>query len=314
MFGKMIYGTAPKPWVYRTLLPSGVRVLSSLLSDDLKSTLNQKIWERKAFKKLNRRWKWEKPLLSEYFIACLLMYLSLIGFFLAFRYLFVVVYKAPHILLDATSLLALLALPVMFRKYSYLYDFPTLLFFTLGLALMVKKKWLMFSMVYVLACFNKETTILLTMLFCIYYLCFSSTRLDKSIFTRLFLVQVILYLSVRLVLFYFFHDNPGRFVYPTFVKHNLLMSPYNIGTVVGFLFIVLIILYKWKEKPLFLRCGLWMIVPLFLLCLRYGFLDEFRDYYEVYPVVILLMAPTLGEILSWKAVSRMIPVKMEQHL
>ena len=151
------------------------------------------------------------------------------------------------------------------------------------------------------------------MLFIIYYGCFSSSRLDKTIFIRLLLVQAIFYSTVSLVLFYFFHNNPGKFVYPTFVKHNLLMSPYGIGTVVGFLFVILAILYKWNEKPLFLRCGLLMLLPLFLLCLRYGFLDEFRDYYEVYPVVLLLMAPTLGEILAWKATSRMISSKMEQH-
>jgi len=44
-----------------------------------------------------------------------------------------------------------------------------------------------------------------------------------------------------------------------------------------------------------------------LLCLLFGWLDEMRDYYEVYPVVILLMAHTIGDILQWKAVPRVIP-------
>lgn len=306
MFGAMIYGKAPKPWVYRALLPFGVLTVASAVPKEAKSSLNQRIWESEAFKKLNKRWRWEESLLTEYLIACVFMYLSLVGFFFAFRYLFESIYKAPRMLLDSTSLLALLALPVMFRFYSYVYDLVTLFLFTLGLALMARNKWLLFFLIYTLACFNKETTILLTMLFVIYFWCCSMSRLDKPLFTRLLLVQIGIFLGVRLVLFYFFHDNPGKFVYLTLIKHNLTMAPYRIGSAVGFLFITLTILYKWKEKPLFLRCGLWMLVPLFSLCFFYGWLDELRDYYEVYPVVILLMAYTFGDILEWKAMPRMI--------
>ena len=82
------------------------------------------------------------------------------------------------------------------------------------------------------------------------------------------------------------------------------MSPYNIGTAIGFLTVITMILYQWEEKPLFLRCGLWMLLPLVSLCFFFGWLDELRDYYEVYPIITLLMAHTLGDILGWKATTK----------
>lgn len=306
MFGEMIYGTAPKPWVYRALLPFGINTVSSVIPQDVKTSINQRIWRSKKFQKLNddRLW-WEEHLISEYLIACLLMYFSLIGFFFAFRYLFKAVYQAPPALLDFTSLMALLGLPVMFSYYSYIYDFVTLFFFTLSLAFMARKRWALFLLVYTLACFNKETTILLTMLFGIYFWFCPLTRLDKPLFTQLLLMQVGIFFLVRLVLLYFFHDNPGKFFYLTLLNHNLTMPPYQMGSAVGFLFVVLMILYRWAEKPLFIKCGLWMVVPLIVLCFFYGWLDELRDYYEIYPIVLLLMAHTIGEILAWKATPRM---------
>ena len=37
-----------------------------------------------------------------------------------------------------------------------------------------------------------------------------------------------------------------------------------------------------------------MLVPLLAACVVFGFLDELRDYYEVYPVIVMLMMPTVA--------------------
>jgi hypothetical protein len=307
MFGDMIYGTAWKPWVYRALLPFCVRITTSALPEDLKSTLNQKIWDNKKFTRFNERWHWEKTFLTEYLIACVFMYLALVGFFFALRYLFISVYEAPAKLLDFTSLLALLGLPVMFNYYSYIYDFPNLFLFTFCLALMIRNKWLIFFIVYTLACFNKETAILLTLLCALYSWRCSLQTSNKPLMIQTLVIQIAIYITVRLILSYFFHENPGNFVGIKLLKHNLSLPPYTLGNAVGYLLITLTILYKWEEKPLFLKCGLWMLLPLVLLCLLLGWVDELRDYYEAYAVIILLMAHTIGDIVQWRAVPRAIP-------
>lgn len=312
-FGNMVYGKASKPYVYRALLPIGIRIVSSILPAETKNKINEKTWNNKAFKLLNNtKWRWEKHLLTEYLIGCILMYLSLTGFFFAFRYLFKTVYEAPDKLLDLTSLVTLLGLPIMFQYTSFIYDFGTLFLFTLGLALMARKKWTSFLVVYTLACFNKETTILLTMLFIIYFYCIPGMRLEKPAFIKILSAQIAIYIVVRAILNFYFYDTPGRFLLDAvgiLTKHNLAMSPYSIEAL-AYLFITLMVLYKWEEKPAFLKYGLWILPPLLLLCLFFGYFDELRDYYEAYPIVLLLIAHTMGDITGWKAISRITPARI----
>ncbi len=117
MFGDMIYGKAYKPWTYRALLPFCVRFTTAAIPEDLRNLLNQKVWNNNRFIRFNKSWQWEKTLITEYMVACIFMYLALGGFFFSLRYLFVSVCEAPAKLLDFTSLLALLGLPVMFNYY-----------------------------------------------------------------------------------------------------------------------------------------------------------------------------------------------------
>ena len=59
-------------------------------------------------------------------------------------------------------------LPVTFCGKVYLYDFPQLLLFTLGLGFLYQRKWAWFYAVYVLACLNKETSVLLGVVFAVW--------------------------------------------------------------------------------------------------------------------------------------------------
>ena len=60
-----------------------------------------------------------------------------------------------------------------------------------------------------------------------------------------------------------------------------------------FLLALPLLVHRWSAKPLFLRRALWIAVPLLVLTFGLGFFDELRDYYEVYPVLVLLLAHTL---------------------
>jgi hypothetical protein len=308
LFGDMIYGKAWKPWAYRALVPLCVRITAAAIPNDVSSTLNRKVWDNRIFTRFNQRWKWEQIYITEYLIACVFMYLALAGFFFAARYLFITIYEAPAQLLDFTSLVALLGLPVMFNYYSYIYDFPHLFLFTVCLALMLRNKWPLFFLIYTLTCLNKETAILLTLLCALHFR--RGVPLpsgNKHLLIRILAAQIGIYSIVRIILSHFFHDNPGNFVGINLLKHNLSLSPYTLGNAAGYLLISVAILYKWEEKPPFLKSGLWMSLPLVFLCLIYGWIDELRDYYEIYPIIILLMAHTIGDIVQWKAVPRLQP-------
>jgi hypothetical protein len=102
MFGDMVHGEAYKPFVYRTLLPSLTGFLAGLVPTGTRTAI-----ESIPIRILN----WEPELLTEYLIASLLMFLSLVGFFIALKYLFRGIFQAPDWFLDIVSLAALVGLP-----------------------------------------------------------------------------------------------------------------------------------------------------------------------------------------------------------
>jgi hypothetical protein len=300
MFGDMIYGRAHKPFVYRVLLPGTVRIITAAIPIETRRAIIHAMGEKPIVQKVFSKLKWEPEYLIEYGIASTLMYLSLAGFVVAIRYFFTAVFRSPSKFVDLVSLLALLGLPPFFQYYSYLYDFPTLFLFTLGLGLMVRRKWRIYLCVFFLACLNKETMILLTLIFVVNF--FYDREMSKSLFTRLIIIQLAIFASVKLGLFLIFRGNPGTFVEFHLLDHNLrlLSTPYALSTAMAWLVLALLIFYKWQYKPSFLKCAAWIIAPLLLLTLFLGYLDELRDYYEFYPIALLLLSHTVGDILNIK--------------
>ena len=95
MFSEMVYGTAWKPFVYRTLLPTSVRIVSEVIPESMHISLTEK-FESNHFLMLGlEKLKWESEFITEYLIAMVLMYLSLLGFVYAFRKLFDEIYTSP---------------------------------------------------------------------------------------------------------------------------------------------------------------------------------------------------------------------------
>ncbi|MHA2168006.1 MAG: hypothetical protein ACXAAT_19340, partial [Candidatus Hodarchaeales archaeon] len=60
MFADSIYGKADKPYVYRTLLPTTVRILSTTIPESVRNSLSEKIESDVSLNKLFKKLKWEK--------------------------------------------------------------------------------------------------------------------------------------------------------------------------------------------------------------------------------------------------------------
>ena len=287
MFGDMIYGQAYKPFVYRTLLPSSVRAITSLIPPTVRESINQASWP------INN---WEQNLFTEYLVASMLMCASLMGIHFTLKYFFNGIFQASETFVDLVSLVALVCLPFFFKYYNYIYDFPTLLLFTLGLGLMVRRKWWLFLIVFSIGCLNKETTILLTMVFTIYY--FGRWSLiSRKMYILLLLSQFSVFLLTRVAFSWVFRNNPGSMLEFHLLDHNVeqLSRPFS-PIILLCLLIIIFITYKWSEKPTFLKVALCIAAPLLLTTLFFGFLDELRDYYELYPILVLLIAHSVARI------------------
>jgi hypothetical protein len=119
------------------------------------------------------------------------------------------------------------------------------------------------------------------------------------LYYQLVAAQVIIFGAVKILLYTFFKNNPGGFVEFHLIDRNyLLFNGYSLVTFTTLLIILLSIFSKWNEKPKFLKDSLWIAFPLLILTLFLGFFDELRDYYEVFPVVVLLISFNIAKILG----------------
>jgi hypothetical protein len=148
-----------------------------------------------------------------------------------------------------------------------------------------------------LGCLNKETAILLTLLCAVHY----RQRLDKAEYKKLILLQVVIFLFIKSVLTVVFIHNPGAVVEFHLFDHNLnLLGLYPAKTITLWMLaaavVMILLFYHWSDKPQFLRDGTWICIPLVVCIFLFGFLDELRVYYEIYPIGILLVFHSLCEL------------------
>jgi len=306
-FVDMVYGKAHRPFVYRTLLPTTVRLITAAIPAKTRAQVNQFAAGNRLVVKAFSRLHWELEHFIEYATGTALMYLSLLGFVFALRCLLVACFRAPRVFADVVPLVALLGVRYLAIRYiHYVYDLPTLFLFTLGLALMVHGRWRLFLIVYAAGCLNKETTILLTLVFVIHFL--DKERMDRRLFSGLLLSQLAIFFSTELVLLLAFRDNPGSPIEFHLLDRNFgmflrFLANSSLSAEFTWFAVAVLTFYKWSSKPAFLRHGIWMLVPLLMLIPFLGQLDELRVYYEVYPVVVLLLSHTISDIMAIEVVS-----------
>lgn len=291
----MIYGTAPKPFVYRQLLPSIVRLTAQSIPLHLRSAVIEKASQSSTITRILSRVQIPHEWIVEYAVTVLWIYCSLWGFLFSFRFLFKAIYDTPRYFADGVFFSVLMGIPAFF-SYSFIYDIPTLFLFTLALGMMYSRKWGLYVTVFFIACWSKETTILLTLIFFIHFQ--KKEKLDRSVFKKLLGAQLFLFLFVKITLEIIFKDNSGGIVEFHFI-HNLLFGyAYTLPQFLSWVFFVLLIIYKWNEKPLFLKNALWMGLPLVILTMFLGLLHELRDYGEMYPILMTLTAHSAALILG----------------
>ncbi|MCK9425007.1 MAG: hypothetical protein M0Q21_03090 [Ignavibacteriaceae bacterium] len=340
MYVDMVYGKAFKPFVTRTLTPSMIRIISSATPIKVKSALTEfvnhdnfisvflsdnvltkRIIEKKIkhfypgqpaqfsykqnlFVIILKYLKWEPEFILEYLFGLLLMYFALVGFAFSQKYLISLIFTSNKIFIDSIVIISLLLLPAL-NKYSlFVYDFPTLFLFTLCLVLMIKQRWKEYLIIFSLATLNKETTVLLIGVYYFYYL--YQLKQQDRIFKRVLIAQVIIYVGLRLLLYVVYLNNPGSSIEFHLIDHNLilftnLLHSADVALVIFSLVVFLFLLfYKWSEKPVFIKCSLQVPLFLFILTLFFGFIDEWRDYYESIPVIILFFLHSIGKIFNFQ--------------
>jgi hypothetical protein len=290
-------------------LPLAVRAVVGAVPADTKVEIDRSLARLPGVEKTCETLGWERDGLLEYAVALALMYASLVAFVFAIRAMALAFYRTTSTGANLAALLAVVGLPPFFRYYSYLYDFPALLLFTLGLTLMAQRRWRAYLLVFVLGAINKETIVLLTLIFAIHFGPWGvAPRLQRREFLKLGALQFALFVAVKLALDLAFRDNAGRFV-EFHVDHNLAwlrrsLVTYGAVPVAAGIALALLVFARWREKPILLRRGL-VILPLLLALTAFlGFIDELRDYYEAYPIAVQLAFANVAALAGIPATAR----------
>ncbi len=296
-FVDVIKGEAYKPYVYRVLIPIIIRASSVITPKYIKQYVVDNISSNSVVIKIFNKLNWEREYILEYSLAVIIIYFSLIGFLLSFRYLLILNYSILDPNREYISFYALFGLIPFMKFYGCLYDIPTLFLFTLGLGLILSENWKWYISIFAISCLNKETTILLTLVFIMHI--GLKNIVHNKFYIFLLLLQLTIFTLIKAILFNIYRNNPGSFLEYHLFDHNIgLLKSYPVSTLFVWTAISILVIYKWKEKPLFLKRALIIIIPIFIMCLFFGIIDELRVYYEVYPIVVLLIAYSICKILN----------------
>ncbi|MCF7855849.1 MAG: hypothetical protein K9N51_13700 [Candidatus Pacebacteria bacterium] len=292
MLNDMVRGTAHRPFVYRALTPFLIRRVMDVMPDALKKTLEEAAEEPKA-RQLLAKLDIDDSTVVQATASCIVMAGALILFAYAMVWLLRSCYRVDDITAGISALFALAGLPPFFRYYSYIYDFPTLALFTLSLVVLAKRKWWVYFPLLALTTVSKETAILLPLIFAVHY----RRRLPTGNYLGLLGAQLLLFATLKGLLTVWYSNRPGSIV-ESHIVHNLMLHPYDFAQYLAFVAIFVAILYEWENKPAFLKNALVIVVPLFCLTFVLGLIDEYRDYYEAYPVAFALVCHTVNRVLK----------------
>ncbi|MFN8177625.1 MAG: hypothetical protein U0167_06850 [bacterium] len=293
-FVPMVEGTAYEPYVQRALLPLVIRGLSALVPEGGRAALTRTVEAHLFLHRVFAKLHWEPAQAHRYLLASLLMLLSYVGFaHLSARLAIVTSGLTDDLRTRALiGVPALLGLPPFLIYTSFLYDPVQLFLFAAALFLLATRQIAKFAGLFPLCCLNKETAVLLIPIFALMFRDLS----PRSRYLGTLAWLVICYVAVKATLILAFRANPGAVVEQHLFDHNFhwLTRPWTLADLLGWSGVGWLLLFRWREKPRLLTTSFVCILPpLVAFALVLGYVDEWRGYYEAYPVAVGLVTDTL---------------------
>lgn len=303
--------TAERPFVWRPLIPESIRALVSVTPEPLLRAIER--WGAPVGKKLLPPGMpaTSRPIYYYYlallYIGCLFLYGVLS------RRLFEDLFGSNRFFGPLIPSIALFLLfPMLSYRTAHLYDFGVLAIMSALLHAMAAERHRLFLLLFAVSCFNKETTILITLAYAFYFF----DRMPRRRFLIFVSIQLFLLIIIYGGLRYYFSTNPGDVdgvieAYSTgkltkgsdrstyYLKEQFWwIAGRNFSDYSSFIILLLLISYCWREKPVFLRRTAVMLVGnavLFIFACTPG---EFRDFYESLPLLTLFVCRNLE--LLWR--------------
>jgi hypothetical protein len=293
-FVALVEGSAHRPYVRRVLLPAATRMIGALVPLDARERLTATVQAHRYLRRGFVHLHWEPEVAHLYCVAAVLMWASFIAFGHAAGRLVVRTTAWPDELRYEAffASLALLGVPAFFRFASYPYDPPQLALFAFALLFLHGGRLVAFGVTFALCCLNKETALLLIPLAAFVWRDLGHLRRRTILLGWL----VGSFVAIEFLLWRAFRENLGSAVEVHFFDHNLvwLSRAWNWPELLSACGLAALLVFRWRDKPRFARTALvGLLTPLVFLALLFGFVNEWRDYYEAYPAALILAADTL---------------------
>lgn len=195
--------------------------------------------------------------------------------------------------IELGAIVALFCFVLLFQNFRAVYDLPTALFFTLALGYLARKRIIEYLIVFTIACTNRETTILLVLVFMADYI-FSGDfqSKDHRRFVFYIIYQILAFLSIQLALRQIFVANAGTtaWVRPLYNVKAYLAQPLGLALVLLFAAVITVVIQKsWNLQPRFLKISLAALSPIIPMHFIFGGAFEFRSMIEIYPVIFAML-------------------------
>jgi Gpi18-like mannosyltransferase len=186
--------------------------------------------------------------------------------------------------------------PAIYHPIFYMYDLPSLFFFTLGMLLLSRRKMAPFYILFAIATLNRETTCFLTLI----YAFDAMGRERPSKIAAHVLAQAAIWIGIKYGLFLMYGSNPGEGMFELhFLSNMKFMSVFKrMPTVIsnlGGLWIPALLLYRYIPDR-FVRRASFIVVPFFIGMAIVGNVYELRIYGELIPVVVPAVLVIIKEL------------------
>jgi len=289
----MVDGTAARPYVKRAMVGMIVRGLRVIAPAEFRTGFANTVRQSGL---LHGRLRWEPAHALEFALVFFIHLAALTGFAAALEWWLRTGIGASSGLAFTGALAGLVLLPLHFGYQNFIYDFPGLALMTAGICLIAARRWMLLYLLWPIGVLNKETFVLLIPIF----LVFEGSRMSAVSLRRHVLAQVSISAVVILGLAVAFRSNPGPPLEHHFVRNITLHPPprqlFHDLAYWGFVGFSLV---GWRVNPRLTAATLITLGILFVTTLFFGFLGEYRDFYEAWPLLIAGMLIAAAALLKW---------------
>lgn len=285
----LIYGRAARPYVKRQLIPTMVRGVIAVTP----ATVRLELRNLFAGSSLIQRLQWPVDYAAEISVTLAIMYGCLVGGLVAVRRFMMTFLTITSSQAHFVTLAVACLLPLSLSGKMYFYDWGVLLLFTTALILMFQRRWSWYYPVFVLACFNKETSILLPVILAGWQ---GRQLFRGSMFIHV-VIQTVIAVAIASIVAYLLRNTPGGDT-EWHLERNLAfqLSPLAYFRLVLMAMGITLALWNIREAPAFLQRGYGITLAVLLGTMLFiGYIDELRDMYEILGFTLVLTLHTLGK-------------------